>query len=104
MSHTAVSFPLPGRLRLNGARLLSSPLADECRAFVAALFHLPDVLAIEINSRKASAEIRFNSSCTARDIARHHWLRGARLFVERLTEILRAPQRGRTDRRLAIQG
>lgn len=70
MSHTAVSFPLPGRLRLNGASLLSSPLADECRAFVAALFHLPDVLAIEINSRKASAEIRFNSSCTARDIAR----------------------------------
>lgn len=64
-----ISYPRPGYLRLTRTELFLAPEGEECRKFVSILFQIPEVYEIEISASKASAEIRFDKSCSPEEFA-----------------------------------
>lgn len=65
-----ISYPQPGYLQLSDMALFSTPESTECRKFIATLFQISEVCAIEISSTKAAAEVRFDKNCSAQQFAK----------------------------------
>jgi heavy metal translocating P-type ATPase len=95
-----IAYPRPGLLRLSGIPLLSRPLDEECAKLVAALFELLEVRSVEIDSRSASADVRFDPRCTPSGFAaRVRAGIAARKTSERpaALPVLRPDERGRVE-------
>lgn len=79
MTATNITFSQPGKLTVKGAALLAKPQSDDCHKFLETLFRIPEVEAIEINSRRMRAEIHIGKKCSQAS------------FLQKLGDTIRSP-------------